>query len=278
MKNEKNLSMILIVLSSILFILSVTISLNTNDFKLNNKINNKDNNQNQIKEEDKNINTGMKNPTNKEETNKEPEINNKVEEKNETTVENNKVEDKNEDNKKNNITSTNKETVTKEEVTTKSENNVISYFESQDNLITSSADQEDSSLREKVKNGFVSIVDFIFYDKEIKGYKFKDLTTSAKLKVIKIALSIDNKIDEYFPDYKDVIKNKYDNIKGKLAVKYLEFTKTLCDTVGETTCNHAKEDFNTMKKNFGITWQLIKELAKSGSNKVKEFYETWKDS
>ena len=58
--------------------------------------------------------------------------------------------------------------------------------------------------------------------------------------IIEIALSIDNKIDEYFPDYKDVIKDKYENIKGKLAVKYLEFTSTLCEKVGEDACNQAK--------------------------------------
>ena len=33
-----------------------------------------------------------------------------------------------------------------------------------------------------------------------------------------------------------------------------------------------------MKESFGFTWQLIKELASSGSNKVKEFYESWRDS
>ena len=117
-----------------------------------------------------------------------------------------------------------------------------------------------------------------FYNKEVKGYTFQELTTSAKLKVIKLALSIDHKIDEYFPDYKEVIKDKYTNIKGKLAVKYLEFTSSLCEKVGADTCNQAKEDFNNMKNSFHITWELIKELASSGSSKVKEFYESWRDS
>ena len=36
--------------------------------------------------------------------------------------------------------------------------------------------------------------------------------------------------------------------------------------------------FNNMKESFGITWELIKDLAKSGSSKVKEFYENWRDS
>lgn len=157
------------------------------------------------------------------------------------------------------------------------ENDVINYFSTKEKSI-SKTNQEDKTLREKAKDTFVTIVDFIFYDKEIKGYKFKELTTSAKLKVIEIALSIDHKIDEYFPDYKDTIKDKYNDIKGKLALKYLEFTSTLCEKVGQNTCNQAKEDFNNMKESFGFTWELIKELAASGSDKVKEFYENWRDS
>ena len=83
---------------------------------------------------------------------------------------------------------------------------------------------------------------------------------------------------EVNPNYKDIIKDKYTSIKGKLAVKYLEFTSFLCDSVGEDTCNQAKEDFNAMKESFGFTWDLIKELASSSSNKIKEFYESWRDS
>ena len=96
-------------------------------------------------------------------------------------------------------------------------------------------------------DGFVTVVDFLFYDKEIGGYTFNQLTNSAKLQVIKIALSIDHKIDEYFPNYKDSIKKGYESVKEKLAELYLKTTSSLCETVGEDTCNQAKEDFETMK-------------------------------
>lgn len=156
------------------------------------------------------------------------------------------------------------------------ENDVISYFQNGENSI--STYQEGATFKEKAKNTFVTIVDFIFYDKEIKGHTFKELSNSAKLQIIKIALSIDSKIEKYFPDYKETIKTKYDNLKGKLASLYLEVVASLCDSVGEDTCNQAKEDFNTMKSSFGFTWDLIKELAVSGKNKVKDFYESWRDS
>lgn len=271
-KREKLIPIILVSLSCLLFIVAIVLVLNTNDFKFNHKTKNKENNQSQIKEE--NTTTNLENSSNSSnniENNStiENESNNNTNtEPNNNIVEENKTETNTE----------NSSSLSQSETNSKNESNVISYFESQDYMITENYNQEDSSLREKVKNAFVTIVDFIFYDKEIKGYTFKELTTSAKLKIIKIALSIDHKIDQYFPDYKDAIKDKYNNIKGKLAVKYLEFTSTLCESVGETTCNQAKEDFNTMKESFGFTWQLIKELASSGSEKVKEFYESWRDS
>lgn len=165
----------------------------------------------------------------------------------------------------------NKDIITENKVT---EDDVVSLFSNEELLINNN----DETLRVKAKETFTNTVDFIFYDKEIKGYKFKELTTSAKLKVIKIALSIDNKIDKYFPDYKDDIKEKYNSIKGKLALKYLELTSTLCDDAGSATCNQAKEDFNSMKDSFNFTWELLKELASSGTKKIKNFYETWKDS
>lgn len=153
---------------------------------------------------------------------------------------------------------------------------LISYFSLEEQELDT-LDKDNPSIRQRAKDIFVNIVDFIFYDKEIKGYTFKGLTTKAKLKIINIALSIDSKIDKYFPDYKDIIKDKYNDIKGALALKYLEFTSYICDSVGSSVCEEAKKDFNNMKKSFNFTFDLIKELAKSGSNKLKEFYENFRD-
>ena len=156
---------------------------------------------------------------------------------------------------------------------TYTENDVIEYFQTASNNLDQQNDQNNSSFVDKAKNAFTTVVDFIFYGKEINGYTFNELTTSAKMKIIEIALKIDSKINEYFPNYKESIKAGYENIKGKLAYAYLEITSSLCGAVGTDTCEQAKEDFNNMKKSFSFTFDLIKELAKSGASKVKEFYE-----
>lgn len=154
---------------------------------------------------------------------------------------------------------------------------VVQYFENGFQEIERSP-SEDVSFREKAKSTFTSIVDFIFYGKEIGGYTFQGLTNEAKLKIITLALKIDHSIDQHFPNYKDKVKDKYASFKGKLAVMYLEATQKLCEAVGESTCNQAKEDFENMKESFGFTWSLLKELAKSGKEKISDFYLNWRNS
>ena len=239
-KKENLLSIILVSISCVLLVIAVILLLNQNSFKLNNHVNKNE-------ETDKKETEIIEDKTNDDNSSKEQESSNNTLN---TNVSNETIEN---------------------------EDSLVAYFESESNLITTS-NQEDSSLRLKAKTLFTDIIDFIFYGKEIKGYTFSGLTNTAKLKIIKLALTIDHKIDEYFPDYKEVIKDKYTSIKWKLALKYLEFSASLCNSVGSDTCNQAKEDFNTMKNSFGFTWQLVKELASTGSSKVKDLYEAWRDS
>lgn len=154
---------------------------------------------------------------------------------------------------------------------------VVNYFEQESNAIET-YNENDMTFREKAKSTFTTIIDFLFYGKEVKGYTFKELTNSAKLKVISIALKMDHKIDQYFPNYKEIVKDKYASFKGKLAILYLEVTQSLCETVGDITCNQAKEDFENMKNSFGFTWSLLKELGKSGKEKLSDFYLNWRNS
>ena len=145
----------------------------------------------------------------------------------------------------------------------------VAYFEN-----ISKSDNENV-----IKNGFVTIVDFIFYGTEINGYSFEELTTEAKLKVMKCALAIDSKIDSYFPGYKETIsngaKNIYTNVKGFVVELYLDTTYVICEN-NESVCNNAKEDFEFMKKSFGLTWDFIKSLAGAGIDKLQRWYEVFR--
>lgn len=276
-KNQKLVPIILVSLSCFLFITAIVLLLGTNHFQFSNQVNSKESEKEKLPQEsdstssETNSNSNLDQIENNINSNLESNQNNGDYLDNNMEVNKPIIED-------NEVEITNGSNSNLNETTTRSETNVISYFESQGNMLSENSNQEDRSLREKAKDSFITMIDFIFYDKEVKGYTFKELTTAAKLKVIKLALTIDHKIDSYFPDYKEVIKDKYTSFKGKLALKYLEFTSYLCETVGENTCNQAQEDFNTMKESFGFTWQFIRELATSGSSKVKDFYESWRDS
>jgi len=154
-----------------------------------------------------------------------------------------------------------------------SENDLIAYYQKEETSINSS----DQTVGQKAKSVFVDVIDFIFYDKEIKGYTFKGLTNTAKLKIIAVALKVDNKIDSYFPGYKNTISEKYRNVKEKLAEAYAKYTVNLCEKVGDDTCNQFKEDFATMKENFGITGDYLKEGLSKLKDSIKSKYESWKD-
>ena len=154
------------------------------------------------------------------------------------------------------------------------EANIIKYFENLDNEL-STYNKNDESLGEKLKTNFVKCIDFIFYDKEINGKTFSELTNTTKLKILEITLSIDSKINSYFPGYKENINNTYENIKLKTIEKYLEITTNICNN-DEELCKTAKENFQSLKIDFSITWDLIKDLASTGIQKLKNWYEIWR--
>ena len=65
----------------------------------------------------------------------------------------------------------------------------------------------DSSFSDSAKGVFVSIVDFLFYDGEINGVNFDELTDSGKQKALEIASKVDNAIESKIPGYKETISD-----------------------------------------------------------------------
>ena len=155
------------------------------------------------------------------------------------------------------------------EVSTNKDETIINYLNEQTESINNGA-ESDVSLRDKIKTSFANIYNFIFNGSTIKGITFKELRTETKLKVLEKSIELDYKIDQKFPNYKDNIKDKYHDLKEKAVSTYLNMTEDIC-TNNESLCTTAKEKFNTMKNSFAITYDYIKEKAKSGSEKLKEW-------
>lgn len=156
-----------------------------------------------------------------------------------------------------------------------SEEDVVNYFEKKYDEVNNNSWDD---VKDKAKEYFITIVDFIFYDGKIKGHTFNDLSSTAKLKIISIALKIDNKIEEYIPGYKETISSNgskiYNNVKEKLVTLYLDISVEICKN-HENGCNTAKEIFKDIKDNCRIGWDFVKKLVSSGTSKLKEWYEVY---
>jgi len=140
--------------------------------------------------------------------------------------------------------------------------------------------KEKTSISEKVKKNFVTLIDFIFYKGTIKGKTFEELSDKAKAKIIYYVLLIDGKIDNKWPNYKKTIKDKTDDLKSKLIAKYMDITTNICDAHSDV-CEMVKNDFNLLKKSLGLTWDVIKSAFSYGYNKtytyLKNWYEVWRE-
>lgn len=156
---------------------------------------------------------------------------------------------------------------------------VISYIEELNNKMDTY--NNDKSIGESLKSGFVTVVDFLFYGGTIKGHTFNELSTKAKLQVLKLAFSIDSKIEKYFPGYKEKIsttsKKIYTNVKSKAIELYLDISTKVCSNDPDT-CYFAKEGLSDLKQSFSLTWGFIKDISGVGLTKLKAWYEVWREA
>ena len=159
-----------------------------------------------------------------------------------------------------------------------SDDDVIDYIDNLEGRLVN-YNTSDLDIGKSLKEGFVLVVDFIFYDGTIKGRTFDSLSNSAKIKVLQLAFSIDKKIDEYFPGYKEEISSVstrvYTNLKVNLTKLYLDITTSICENEYEL-CESARDGFSDLKDSFSLTWDFIVSSASEGINKLKEWYEIWR--
>lgn len=165
--------------------------------------------------------------------------------------------------------------ITNNENVISNDEKVVTYFANFSNEIDNS-----NSFKGNIKEKFVSVVDFLFYDGVISGVTFDELTNSTKLKLLELVLKIDQKLEGKFPGYKASISENsgkvYTNIKDKVITLYFDITASVCADNGDL-CESAKEGLGELKKSFSLTWDFIKNAAGSGLEKLKSWYEIWRE-
>lgn len=176
--------------------------------------------------------------------------------------------------------------INKAEVTT--ENDFINYLDDVSYEVNRIADAKtvDKSDENILKNTFITLTDFIFYDGEIKGKKFSELTAECKEKVIDIYTKIDSKIEEKFPNYKENIKSTskkvYSNVKDKVIDIKGKIQEEYKERVGDEGYQNTVDAYNEDKENVKDVYDTYKpyidaskEKAKSTYDKAKEKVSNW---
>ena len=97
---------------------------------------------------------------------------------------------------------------------TKKENKVISKLKETLNSVKNAV--SDADLKGKGKQAIITIVDFLFYDGEINGVTYDELSDSAKENVLALVAKIDDTIESKVPGYKDTINDAA--TQAKIAV------------------------------------------------------------
>ena len=178
-------------------------------------------------------------------------------------------------------------------ITNSTKDNVefTNYIETVNSDITTITNKQELTPldKETLKNTFITLTDFIFYNGEIKGTTFNELTTTAKEKVISIYENIDAKIESVYPGYKEMIKDTsiktYNNIKEKIVDLKDQIQTNYKNEIGEDRYNAQVETFNEGKENMIESFDPIidktVEEAKNIYNETIEnldkWYKNWKE-
>lgn len=158
---------------------------------------------------------------------------------------------------------------------TDNDSKVLDFFSKIGDSVRESFDSEE--LLDKGKSYFIYCVDFLFYDGEIGGIKFNDLTDSAKQQLLLDISTIDSLICTKYPNYKDDIKEGY----GKAYNKASEVIKSGSENINEFSRDKLGEDnYNKMREYkdlfidtaFG-DWDDFVDIVGKGKQKVKDWYE-----
>lgn len=124
--------------------------------------------------------------------------------------------------------------------------------------------------KEKGKEYFITGIDFIFYDKEMNGVTFDDLTEEGKKVTLENLETIDGWIMEIAPDYKDKIGEKYQVVKDFVSTTYYDVLESIKESLGKENYSAIQEKKNEIKDSITSTKDKALE-------KVSEWYQNFKN-
>lgn len=155
---------------------------------------------------------------------------------------------------------------------------VLKYYQDEETKIKRLLNSNDKDMKQKVSEKVVTLVDFLFYDGEIKGITRADISDETKDKLMNIIEKVDTKIEKRFPDYKEKISDKTSDALNFIKEKGTNGIHKLDDYLNQKVDNYDefKDVANSIISNTKDDFSEVKDLAKSGFSKVKDYYENWR--
>lgn len=159
---------------------------------------------------------------------------------------------------------------------------VLGQFKAMGSSIKSSFNSSD--LLDKGKLYFIYCVDFLFYDGEIKGVKFSELSEMAKKQLISDIITIDDLICCRFPNYKETISEKsaaaYDKASEIIHSGSVNVKDYSREKLGDDNYMKIKEYKDLFVEQTSQDWNeftdIIDEGYEKGKSKIKEWYENFR--
>ena len=177
---------------------------------------------------------------------------------------------------------------TNSDIVVETDDDLVEYIEDVELRVDNIVSKDEISKNEEnvLRNTFITLTDFIFYDGEKKKKKFSDITDSCKEKIIDIYTKIDSKIESKYPNYKEKIKDTSKKAYNGVVEKAKEVKESIKNKyknyVGEDNYNSTVEEYEDDKQSMKDVYDTYKpyvekgkEKAKSGYNKVKEKVSEW---
>lgn len=145
------------------------------------------------------------------------------------------------------------------------------FFNNEYNSIKESINNIDKeAIKTKAKSTFITFVDFVFYDKEINGVTYDELTDDMKKQLYDDFCTMDDMICKVVPDYKENISNKYNVVKGFIKPKYYSIVNKIKEAIGD-------DNLDTIKELYEDDKERLSDLYEKGKQKIKNKYESFRN-
>ncbi len=146
---------------------------------------------------------------------------------------------------------------------------ILEYIKKTNRMFSNATENES-----EIEIRFLNIMNFLIYNEELEEHTLNDLSSQSRIATLKIALSLDTNIENFFPGFKEREGNgKYSGLKEKIITNYLNLTCKVCD-YDSNTCNQSITDFQTMKETFAISWNNLKNWT-NDSERLKDWYQIY---